>query len=124
MKSLIKKLLREGTNNIRYDIEHLDSYNGQHNYELGMYVNDEIMGMVEYVLHDGELSVSNILVRPEFRRKGYGSRMMQYLKEKYKGEYEYVPSMQTSDGAAFKHKDIADLNSLNEKILNKLGNTK
>jgi len=82
-------------------------------------VDGDIMGVVEYVLHDGELTVSNILVRPEFRRKGYGSRMMQYLKEKYRGEYEYTPSMKTSDGAEFKHKDIEDLNSLDESKSNK-----
>jgi ribosomal protein S18 acetylase RimI-like enzyme len=99
----------EKSNNITYEIEHLNSYDGQHNYELGMYVNNDIVGMVEYVLFDGVLSVSNILVRPEFRRKGYGSRMMKFLKEKYKGEYEYKPSIKTSDGVAFQHKEISDL---------------
>lgn len=110
MKTLIKRLLRENlASKIRYEIEHIDSYDGQHNYELGMYINNDIVGLVEYVLYDGEMTISNIVVRPEFRRKGYASRMMQYLKEKYKGEYEYVPSMKTPDGSEFKHKNINDL---------------
>jgi len=105
MKNIIKTLLREGLEGIRYDVEHLSSHGGQDNYELGMYVNDEIVGLVEYTLFDGELTVSNIVVRPEFRRKGFGSRMMQYLKTYHK-DHKYVPSMKTDLGAKFKHKDI------------------
>ena len=38
--------------------------------------------------------------------------MMKYLKQKYQGEYKYVPSMKTTDGAEFKHKEVKDLYSL------------
>lgn len=113
MKNFIKQILRESIEpKIEYKIEHLDSYDGQHNYELGLYINDDVMGIVQYVLYDGELTVSHIEVREGFRRKSYGSAMMQYLKQKYQGEYKYVPSMKTTDGAEFKHKEVKDLNSL------------
>ena len=114
MKEIIKKLLREGLDDtLTYEEEHLGSVYGQDNYELGLYLNGEIVGMVNYVIFEGILTVSNILVRPEFRRKGYGSRMMQYVK-KIHPEAEYKPSVKTDLGVAFKHKEIPDLNTLEE----------
>ena len=114
MKTLIKKLLKEGLGDkITYEVEHLDSYDGQSNYELGMYINGNIVGMVQYVLFQGKLTVSNIIVLPEMRRKGIASRMMQYLKQ-YHPDYTYKPSMQTQDGAAFKPKEIDDLDTIDE----------
>lgn len=91
--------------NIEYRDEHMDSHSGQHDYELGLYIDDEIIGMVQYTLYDGELTVKDIIVRPEFRRKGYGSKMMKYIKQKHP-DYEYQPSMQTDLGSKFKHKDV------------------
>jgi ribosomal protein S18 acetylase RimI-like enzyme len=114
MKEIIKKLLREGLDDtLTYEEEHLGSVYGQDNYELGLYLNGEIVGMVNYVIFEGILTVSNILVRPEFRRKGYGSRMMQYVK-KIHPEAEYKPSVKTDLGVVFKHKEIPDLNTLEE----------
>lgn len=107
MKEKLIKLLRENSESINYEIEHIASYDGQDNYELGMYINGEIIGMVEYTLYDGELTVSNIVVRPEMRRKGYGSRMMAFLKREYP-EYQYKPSMKTDLGSKFVHKDIQE----------------
>jgi GNAT superfamily N-acetyltransferase len=118
MKDLIRKLLKEGLNdNLTYTEEHLGSNDGQDNYELGLYLNDEIVGMVQYVIFEGELTVSDVIVRPEFRRQGFGSRMMQYIK-KIHPEAEYKPSMMTDLGSAFKHKEIPDLNTLDEVIDN------
>jgi hypothetical protein len=55
MKSLIKQLLREGlTGNLDYRIEHVDSHSGQDDYELGVYLNDDILGLVQYTIYDGE----------------------------------------------------------------------
>ena len=115
MIKLIKKLLRKGLNDkITYEIEHMGSIYGQDDYELGMYLNGEIVGIVKYVIFEGELTVSNILVRPEFRRKGFGSRMMQYLKQTYP-DVTYKPSIKTDLGMAFKHKEIpGDLSTLDE----------
>ncbi len=114
MKSLIKQLLREGLNDsLSYEEEHLGSVYGQDNYELGLYLNGEIVGLVNYVIFQGELTVSNIIVRPEFRRRGFGSRMMQYVKQIHP-EAKYRPYLKTDLGAKFKHKEIPDLNKLDE----------
>lgn len=100
--------------------EHLDSYKGQHNMELGAYIDDEIIGMVQYVLYDGELTVSDIIVRPEYRRQGFASRMMQYIKNKHK-DYIYKPSMKTDLGAVFKHKNFEEPSKLEiRKITNQV----
>jgi len=91
--------------NIEYRDEHINSHSGQHDYELGLYIDDEIVGMVQYTLYDDEITVRDIIVRPEFRRQGHASRMMKYIKEKHP-EYEYKPSMKTDLGTKFKHKDV------------------
>ena len=93
-------------NKITYTNEVLDSYKEQTNCEAGIYFNDEIIGYVQYVLYKGELTASDILVRPEFRRMGYGSKLMKYIKEINQG-YNYTPSMKTSDGVKFRHKDLS-----------------
>ncbi|MEK6828580.1 MAG: GNAT family N-acetyltransferase [Nanoarchaeota archaeon] len=90
---------------LEYKIENLGHHHGQSDMELGLYIDGEIIGVVQYVLFDGELTVSDILVRPEFRRQGFGSRMMKYIKQAHP-EYKYVPSMKTDLGAKFVHKDI------------------
>jgi GNAT superfamily N-acetyltransferase len=116
MKEIIKKLLREGLDDtLTYEEEHLGSVYGQDNYELGLYLNGEIVGLVNYVIFEGELTVSNIIVRPEFRRRGFGSRMMQYVK-KIHPEAKYKPSFKTDLGMAFKHKEVPDLNKLDEEV--------
>ena len=114
MKKLIKQLLKEGLeSNFTYEEEHLNSVYGQDEYELGLYLNGEIVGLVNYVIFEGILTVSMINVRPEFRRKSYGSRMMQYIKQIHP-EAKYKPSFKTDLGMAFKHKEIPDLNTLEE----------
>jgi hypothetical protein len=81
-------------------------YSGQTNMEAVIYVDRELAGYVEYVLYDGELTVSDIQIEPKWRRKGMGSRLMKYIKEE-NPEYTYVPSYKTELGAAFVHKDIS-----------------
>ena len=105
------QLLLESKDGIEYRVEHLDSYGGQNNYELGMYINGDIVGMVEYVIFEKELTVSDVVVVPKYRRRGFGSRMMQYLKG-YHSDSTYKPSMQTDLGSKFKHNKIKDLYSL------------
>lgn len=82
-----------------------DAYSGQVNMEAAIYADGQIAGAVEYVLYNGELSISHIYVRPEFRRQGYASRLMKYIQQE-NPDYKYVPSMKTPEGAAFKHKNI------------------
>jgi GNAT superfamily N-acetyltransferase len=90
---------------MEYRDEHVDSHGGQQNWELGLYRGDDIIGMVQYVLYDGELTVSDIVVLPSERRKGYGSRMMKHIK-KLHPEYTYTQSMKTDLGSKFKHKEV------------------
>ncbi len=116
MKALIKQLLREGLSGpLEYRIEHLNYHHGQDDYELGLYLNDDILGMVQYTIYDGELTVNDIIVLPKYRRQGIGSKMMQYIKQQYP-DAKYVPSMMTDLGAKFKHKHHDDLNNMNEEI--------
>jgi len=107
--------------NLDYRIEHIDHNSGQEDMELGLYNadTDDILGYVSYTLYDGELSVKNILVHPDHRRKGLGSRMMQYLK-RYHSDHKYVPSMKSELGDKFKHKEVGgDLRKYNEMKMSK-----
>jgi GNAT superfamily N-acetyltransferase len=90
---------------ITYTDECTDAYSGQQNFTACIYVDKEIVGCVEYVLYSGELTVSDIQVKPEYKRMGYGSRLMKYIKEE-NPRYNYISSMKTEDGTAFVHKDI------------------
>lgn len=107
----IKKILRiellkeNNSKTIDFTIEHVNSYSGQDNYELGAYLNGEIIGLIEYVLYDGEITISDVVVVPKFRRMGVGSRMIQYMKNEHP-DYKYTPSMKTDLGGKFKHKKI------------------
>mgnify|MGYP005614024023 CR=1 FL=1 len=107
--------------NITFTDEHLDSYSGQLNYECGVYEDGEIMGYVQYVLFDGELTVSDIVVRPDRRREGFGSRLMKHIKHLHP-DHKYIPSFKTDLGSKFKHKDINEekLKSLIIEQLRKL----
>jgi len=107
--------LSESVGHIDYRFEHIASYSGQDNYELGMYIDDEIMGMIEYVLFEGKISISVIVVKPKFRRKGFGSRMVQAMKNNHP-EYEYEESMKTDLGAKFKHKKIDNIHTIPEGV--------
>ena len=123
VRILIKTRLNESlSKHLDFRVEMVDAYSGQENMELGLYMDGEIIGLVEYVLFNGELTISDIVVVPKYRRKGFGSRMIQYLK-KYHSDYTYVPSMKTDLGAKFKHKEInGDITqfkgSLDETVFN------
>jgi len=90
---------------ITYTNEVLNAHHGQTDCEAGIYVDGEIMGYVQYVLYGNELTISDILVRPEERRKGYASRLVKYILQENPG-YKYEESMKTTDGSNFKHKDL------------------
>ena len=91
-----------------------NAYSGQVNMEAAIYVDGDIVGAAEYVLYDGELTISDIQVKPEWRRKGMGSRLMKYIMQE-NPEYTYVPSYKTEDGSKFMHKDLP----LHEKMIAK-----
>lgn len=96
---------------ITYSQEHIASYSGQDNYEIGIYLNGTIIGVVEYTTFEGELTISDITVLPKYRRRGVGSRLVQMMKDKHP-TYKYKPSMKTDDGSKFKHKKVKDLYKL------------
>jgi GNAT superfamily N-acetyltransferase len=96
---------------ITFQHEHLDYYDGQNNYELGIYEDGEIMGYVTYVIYENEITISDILVRPERRREGFGSMLVKKMK-KLHPESNYKPSLMTDLGSKFKHKDV----ELNEQV--------
>jgi GNAT superfamily N-acetyltransferase len=97
--------------NISFYHEHLDYYDGQNNYELGVYEDNEIMGYVQYVIFENKITVSDILVRPERRREGFGSMLIKKMKQLHPQD-TYIPSFKTDLGAKFKHKDV----NINEDI--------
>jgi ribosomal protein S18 acetylase RimI-like enzyme len=110
MKTL-NEFLNESKEKLTYSYEHVNSYSGQDNYEIGVYIDDNIIGVIEYTTFEGELTISNITVLPKYRRRGVGSRLVQMMKDKHP-TYKYKPSMKTADGAKFKHNKIKDLYSL------------
>lgn len=96
---------------ISFEHEHLAHYDGQDNYELGIYENGEVMGYVDYTIYDNEITVSDILVRPNRRREGFGSMLIKKMK-KLHPDATYRPSMKTDLGSKFIHKDV----EINEQI--------
>ena len=89
----------------------MDHYDGQDNYELGIYEDGEVMGYVQYTIYDNEITVSDILVRPNRRREGFGSMLIKKMKQLHP-ESSYRPSLKTDLGSKFIHKDV----ELNEEI--------
>lgn len=98
---------------LRYDNMHVNYHSGQHDYHLAVYRSDGegagngIMGLLEYTLYNGELTVSMIRVAPKYRRAGIGSRLTQKMKELHP-DAVYKQSMLTDDGAKFIHKEFLD----------------
>jgi len=99
---------------IRFEKEHLDHYDGQDNYELGVYEDDEIIGYVQYVIFENEITVSDILVRPNRRRENFGSMLIQKMKQLHPYA-KYKPSLKTDLGSKFIHKDVDVNEQLDEK---------
>jgi hypothetical protein len=102
-------------NKIKFYHEHTDSYYGQNNYTLYVYEDDietpkglnekNVLGMVEYVIYENEITVSDILVKKDRRREGFGSMLIKKMKSLHP-DSEYKPSLKTDLGSKFIHKDI------------------
>lgn len=102
---------------IHFEHEHLANYSGQDNFELGIYEDDEVIGYVQYVIYNNEITVSDILVRPNRRREGFGSMLIKKMKQLHPYA-KYKPSMKTDLGSKFIHKDV-DVNESKELFQNK-----
>lgn len=96
---------------ITFEHEHLAHYSGQDNYELGIYENGEVVGYVQYTVFKNQITINDILVRPDRRREKFGSILVKKMKSLHP-EAEYIPSLKTDLGSKFIHKDVA----LNEQI--------
>jgi len=91
---------------ITYSNEVLGYHHAQTDCEAGIYLNDEIIGFSRYSLYSGTLYIDYIIIRPEQRRKGYGSRLFKYIQQK-NPDYQYRPSMKTDDGVQFQPKNLS-----------------
>jgi len=117
-KNIIKNEINEIENKkITYTDELTGFYAGQKNMETGIYVNDEIVGLVQYHLYGSELTIANIFVREEFRRQGFGSRLIKHIMLQ-NPDYKYKPSLMTDLGSKFKHKDVS---STEKENINEIG---
>jgi len=94
--------------------DHVDSHSGQDNYELGLYDKDNnILGLLEYVVFENVPSISMIQVVPKYQRKGIGSELVLHLQKLYpKTEIEWGYS--TTDGMKLKKK--LERNLYHEKV--------
>jgi hypothetical protein len=101
---------------ITYTNEVLDFHHGQIDCEAGIYLNDKIIGFSRYVLYNHELTISYIIIKPEYRRQGYASRLLKYIKQKNL-EYKYKSSLKTPEGAAFKPKDLSLTENIKAKFV-------
>jgi len=80
--------LIENENTYRFSNDLVDSYSGQHNFELGVFdrKTDNILGLLEYTEYKGIPSISMIQVIPDRRRKGIGTALLLKLQELYPGK--------------------------------------
>jgi predicted GNAT family acetyltransferase len=78
------------------------------------------LGAIDWVIYDDELTISNIVVKPELRRKGIATALLKALLEEFPS-VKYRASTRTPDGTAFFETDkvkqlFAEKNiSLNEE---------
>ena len=78
----IKKIAKEIlTNEISFKEELTNSYSGQKDLTLFAYLDNKIVGKLEYVEYQGSISVSIINVKPEFRRMGIGKKLILELQK-------------------------------------------
>ena len=84
--------------------DHIDSHSGQDNYELGIYdENNNILGLIEYVVFGNTPHISMIQVVPKYQRKGIGSKLVLHLQKLYpKTEIEW--GYMTGEGSILKRK--------------------
>jgi GNAT superfamily N-acetyltransferase len=112
LSDLLKESSKEDKISVVYSNEVVDAYDNQINFELGIFRKDGsgrgdgIIGLVEYVVFNRNITVSMIRVLSEYRRRGVGSRLIQKMKE-LNPEAKYKPSLKSELGAKFKHKRVS-----------------
>lgn len=87
-------------------VEHLDYFNGQHEFILKFMIDDIQAGYITYSEYEGEPYIKMIDVKDQYRRMGIARRMMQHLQGLY-DDIEINLGMLTDDG----DKLISNLNT-------------
>lgn len=93
------------TNALTFENIHTDYAHGQHEYQLWAKLNGEEVGAIQYVMCRGEISIQNMLVKPEHRRQGIATALMKELKKFNQEEGNGDPvnwGVLTDEGFAFK----------------------
>jgi len=80
---------------------HIDSYDGQDDYELVAYKGDDIMGYLSYSEHEGDVSISMVETRETHKRKGIATELYKEL-VKLHGEKAISSSFATKEGSALR----------------------
>lgn len=65
---------------------------------LKMVVDDKIIGSVRAVEKGGTVYIGKLMVHPDFRRKGYGSKLLSEIESRFPGKrYELFTSTKSTD---------------------------
>lgn len=110
----INKMAQKGNmEQIEIDNEVTNMYSGQTNMTMSAKIGDKIVGTLDYSEYNGKPSISMIEVKPEYRRKGIATRLLQNLQSEYPNiEIEW--GTMTTDGASLR--DAITYNIENEDI--------
>ena len=79
--------------------EMTDAHSGQIDMEMAVYKGEIPVGSMQYSVYEGIPKISMIEVLPEYRRQGYGTRLLRYLQEQYP-DVEIEWGILTEDGKA------------------------
>lgn len=71
----------EFNNDIRFENLHIDAHNDQHVYKLKAYINDKLVGYVDYHEYRGEIFID--MIESLLPKHNVGSSMMKHLADKY-----------------------------------------
>ena len=85
------------SDNINISDEVKDYYSGETLSTMSAKVDGEVVGTVEYGEHEGKPNVKMIEVKPEYRRQGIATKLLQELQKKYPDQ-EIDFGMSTEDG--------------------------
>lgn len=90
---------------VGFQHHHLDHRSGQDYWKLYAYDEDtpnwDVVGYLDYSEFEGKIYIDMVFVKPEFRRQGIGTAMMQEMKRKATEEgSKIMHGLQTEEGAA------------------------
>ena len=77
-----------------------DYHSGQSYMNAYAYLNNEIVGRVDFSIYDKKLYIDMIEVEPEYRRKGIATKLMDFVK-KENPNLPIIPGYSTEEGHKF-----------------------